>query len=359
MKIIILTKNLKTALENLSIVIDKKPTIPILAMISLRTYKLELERIGSYIEGGLPKIELIATNFDQSLKTSLTCEILEEGNGCLDAAGLLAICKKTKEQSLEIEILGKEATVKAGEVIFKLEAAEFPEFPEFPILTSDLLGSGEIEGLVCALNFVQEAISKDATKLYLNGVNLKSVGDDLDVVATDGYILLKTSLKTDLKLNCIVPSQAIKTILKVFKGNLAISYNKFKIKICGGGYELVSKLITGEFPDYQRLITKNEMAFDYEINSKKLSEAIKQIEPKEKFKAIKFKFGEKLELESKVGKTSINCAGEEFLIGFEAKQILAICKVFSNFKIGFKDDSSSMGFIKNELGVGLIMPCKI
>ena len=356
MKIIILTKNLKTVLENLSMVIDKKPTIPILAMVSLRTYKLELKRIGSYIEDELSKIELIAKNFDQELKTSLTCEILEEGEGCIDAAGLLAICKKTKEQSLEIEILGKEATVKAGEVIFKLEAAEFPEFP---ILTSDLLGSGEIDGLVCALNFVQEAISKDKTRLYLNGVNLKSVGDDLDVVATDGYILLKTSLKTDLKLNCIVPAQAIKTILKVFKGNLAISYNKFKIKICGGGYELVSYLIDGEFPDYQRLITKNEMAFDYEINGKKLSEAIKQIEPKEKFKAIKFKFGEKLELESKVGKTSINCAGEEFLIGFEAKQILAICKVFSNFKIGFKDDSSSMGFIKNELGVGLIMPCKI
>ena len=358
MKIIILTKNLKTALENLSVVIEKKrPTLPILKMISFKTWEKNITTNGNVADVSISMLELMATNIDQALKASLTCHILEEGEGCIDAAGLLAICKKTKEPILEIEIIGEVATVKAGEVVLKLEAGYFSDFP---ILSGDLPELGKLAGLVDALNFVKEAIANDKTRFYLNGANLKSVGENLDIVATDGHLLLKTSVKSDLKLDCIIPQGTVKTILKVFEGSLKIGFDKSKIKICGGDYELISKLIDGEFPEYQRLIPKGENVLESQIDAKKLSEAIKQIEPEVKFKAIKFKFGEKLQLESEAGKASIDCGGEEFLTAFEAGQFLAVCKTFGNFKMSFKGNyESAVAVIENDLGLGVIMPCRI
>jgi DNA polymerase-3 subunit beta len=358
MKIRILTKDLKIALENLIVVIDKKSNLPILKMIGLRTNHL----------GGFPKIELLATNSDQTLKTSLSCDILEAGEGCIDTVGLLAICKKTKERILEIEILEEVAvaTVKAGEFVLKLQA---DYFSDFPILKGDLPESGEVYGLIGALDFVEQAISNDPTRYYLNGANLKSLGDSLEIVAIDGHILLKTILKTDLKLNCIIPHNTVKTILKVWGKihgiKLIISWDKLKINICSDQlnhqYDLFSKLIDGEFPEYEKIIPKGENALEYEIDGKKLSEAIKQIEPERKFKPyIEFKFGEKLELESKAGKTSIDCIGREFLIGFNVINILKICKTFGNFKMSFKNaHQSSPAFVENSLGIGVFMPCKI
>jgi len=342
MKITILTKNLKTALENLSVVIEKRVNPPILKMVRFKTWEKDT-------------IELMASNKDQTLKTSLTCNILEVGEGCIDAVGLLAICKKTKERILEIEILEEVATIKAGEVFLKLQAGYFSDFP---ILSGDLPELGEVAGLVGALDFVKEAIAKNPARYYLNGANLKSVGDNLEIVATDGHILLKTILKSDLKLNCIIPRETVKTILKVFEGNLKIGCDKSKIKISSGGYELISKLIDGNFPEYEKIIPKGEKVFQYEIDGKKLSEAIKQIEPEEKFKTIIFKFGEKLELESKSGKASIDCGGEEFLTAFEAGQILRVCKTFNNFKMSFISREST-ALIENDFGLGVIMPCRI
>lgn len=361
MKIKIVTKDLKIALENLMVVIDKRANLPILKMISLQTFH-KIENAGTDAAKCSSIIEMMATNMDQILKTSLSCDILEAGEGCIDAVGLLAICKKTKERILEIEILEEVATVKAGEVFLKLEAAEFAEFP---ILSGDLPELGEVRGLVGALDFVKEAIANDENRYYLNGANLKSLGDSLEIVATDGHILLKTILKTDLKLNCIIPRETVKTILKIWSKTpsekLVISCDKSKIKIFSNQYELISKLIDGEFPEYEKIIPKGENALEYEIDGKKLSEAIKQIAPEGQSKPyIKFKFGEKLELESKAGKTSIDCIGEEFLTGFNVINILKICKTFGNFKMSFKNaHQSSIAFAENSLGIGVFMPCKI
>ncbi len=220
-----------------------------------------------------------------------------------------------------------------------------------------------MSGFVEALEFVQGGISTDQTRYYLNGAHLKSLGDSLDVVATDGHILFKTNLKTPLLADCIVAKGTVKTILKVFEGQVKIATNKTKIKMCGGGYELLSKLIGGEFPDYNKVIPKKSEFATIQIDGKALSGAIKQVEPAKTRlgnRPVKFIFKNgKLSLESDIGKASIDCSGD-LETGFDATRILSICKVFGNFTMNFKEDFSGYtpALIEGERGLAVLMPIR-
>lgn len=352
MKITILTKNLKSALENLTAVIEKKSSLPILRMVSFRTSKQNLKFAAI---DSLPMLELVATDMDKRLKIDLTCDIVEAGEVCIDAAGLLAICKKTKSHILEIETTAGAATVKVKEAVFKLEAEKFEEFP---ILTADLPILGELEGFSEKLEFASEAMA-DAKecRLYLQGVNLKSNGEDLEVVGVNGHLLLKTSLKSPFQLkkaDNIIPREAVKAILKIFKGKVVIGCDGKKIKIIGEEGEFISKLIDRSFPEVDQAIPKGETVFSYEINAKELTAAIKQIMPKDKNKSIFFEFGERLKLESKAGSVSIPCGGENYKTAFNGDYIFKICK-FGNFTMDFKE-GQTVATIKNSQGLGVIMP---
>ncbi len=363
MKITILTKNLKSALENLTAVIEKRSTLPILKMVSFKSWE-KTTKVGTphTNENGyyLPMLEMVATGTGKRLKIDLTCDIAEAGEVCIGAARLLAICKKTKSHILEIETAGEVATVKAGEVIFKLEARKFEEFP---ILTADLPILGELEGFGEKLEFASEAMAAKVAyevRYYLKGVNLKSNGDDLEFAATNGHLLLKTSLKSPFQLekaDNIIPRDAVKAILKIFKGKVAIGCDGKKIKIIGDEGEFISKLIDGTFPEVERVIPKGEVVFSYEINTKELAAAIKQIMPNDKNKSVFFEFGEKLKLDTVEGTISIPCGGENYKTAFNGDYILKICK-FGNFTMDFKE-GQTVATIKNSQGLGVIMPLNI
>ena len=359
MKITILTKNLKSALENLTAVIEKKPTLPILAMASFRTYNKKIIGIYEEIQKELPMLELRASDMDHELKIDLTCESVEVGEVCIDAAGLLEICKKTKSLILEIETSEEIATVKAGEDIFKLETKKFRDFPIFK--SNDLI-LVDLEGFCQKLEFASSSIACDKTRDYLNGVNLKSNGEQLEIVSTDGHTLIKTSLRSDLKLekiNNIIPSRTIKSILKIFKGRVKIGCDGYTIKIVGGEGELISKLIDGHFPEYERVIPDGEAVFSYEINAKELAAAIKKIMPKDKNKSIFFEFGERLKLESKLGGVSIACGGKNYKTALNGEYMLKICK-FGNFTMDFKDNAiHSAATIENCHGLAVVMPLNL
>ena len=105
------------------------------------------------------------------------------------------------------------------------------------------------------------AASTEASRLYLNGIFLHNLGDDLAAVATDGYRLCRvttpatTALSTDRSL--IIPNEMVKTINRLLgnaSGNVTLRRSERLFAVEGAGFALVTKRIDATYPDYERLI---------------------------------------------------------------------------------------------------------
>lgn len=122
------------------------------------------------------------------------------------------------------------------------------------------------------------AISKEETRYYLNGIyfHVLQSGNrhDLIAVATDGHRLYRQSIEAaDGALGMpgvILPQKLLATFHKLTKGKacpatVAVSVRDNRVRLAWDNVEILSKVIDGTFPDYQRVIPASDgcpMTFD-------------------------------------------------------------------------------------------------
>ena len=144
------------------------------------------------------------------------------------------------------------------------------------------------------------AISTEETRYYLNGIYLHAAGPGagkvLRAVATDGHRLAHVEIALPAGAaampGVIVPRKAIhelKKLLEEGEGDVQVSLSDAKIRFSYGNAVLVSKLIDGNFPDYERVIPANNDKI-LEVDCKLFSQAVDRVSviSSEKSRAIKF-----------------------------------------------------------------------
>jgi len=117
------------------------------------------------------------------------------------------------------------------------------------------------------LNKTKISISNDETRHYLNGIYLHKTNIEnksfLSGVATDSHRLSFSSLEIDPNtdfLPIILPKKTIFQLISLLEqstSDIKISNNKSKIKFEINSGVLISKVIDGRFPDYSKVIPKN------------------------------------------------------------------------------------------------------
>src|SRR5690606_26477853 len=97
-------------------------------------------------------------------------------------------------------------------------------------------------------------------RYYLNGMLLVLDGNNVRCVATDGHRLAYCAITIDgnaPKQEVIVPRKTVLELLRLLEDSddpIEISVAANQIKFVFGDVELISKLVEGKFPDYQRVI---------------------------------------------------------------------------------------------------------
>jgi DNA polymerase-3 subunit beta len=131
------------------------------------------------------------------------------------------------------------------------------------------------------LKKVKIAMGDDEVRYYLNGIYMevsqnKSGDNDMFFVATSGHLLATYGIKKDsysLKEKVIIPKKVIPDIMKVLeKGDeeILVSFTKKRIDIKSGNLKIIVKIIEAEFPDYNRVIPKeNNKSIALDINNLK------------------------------------------------------------------------------------------
>ena len=244
------------ALSNANGIIEKKTTFPILSNI--------------LIEAKDNKIKITATDLDIIyFEEILPQEIKKEGSTTTSASVLYDILRKLKSNvKVELTLQGiNKLKLTSENSKFNLLCLPPDNFP----LSDEDIKQKTIEiasnKLLKLLNKTKISISNDETRHYLNGIYLHKIKLEnksfLCGVATDSHRLSSSSLEIepDIEIESIIlPKKTIFQLISLLeqsKNSIKISNSKSKIKFEMDSGILISKVIDGRFPDYTKVIPKN------------------------------------------------------------------------------------------------------
>ena len=216
------------------------------------------------------KIKITATDLDIIYTEEiLPNDLKKEGSTTTSGSVLYDILRKLKSNSKVELSLQNSNKVKLISENSKFNLLCLPS-DNFP-LPGEAIAQESFEvstqKLLKLLNKTKISISNDETRHYLNGIYLHKTKLEnksfLCGVATDSHRLSSSSLEIDPKINIepiILPKKTIFQLILLLEqssGTIKISNNKSKIKFEINGGVLISKVIDGRFPDYSKVIPKN------------------------------------------------------------------------------------------------------
>ncbi|HPM42416.1 MAG TPA: DNA polymerase III subunit beta [Candidatus Omnitrophota bacterium] len=143
--------------------------------------------------------------------------------------------------------------------IMGLPKEEFPQVPAFKDKDSITLQQKTFKKMLSMTNF---AISHDETRYVLNGVLAIIKPSFIRLVATDGRRLAvieeKMQLPKTLERKIIIPIKAVSELLRVLgdEGDVKICFAENQAFFDVGVVRIISRLIEGEFPNYEQVIPK-------------------------------------------------------------------------------------------------------
>jgi DNA polymerase-3 subunit beta len=232
-------------------IVEKRHTLPILSNVLM--------------EKDNEKLTLLATDIEIQITThapAVGAEKLGMTVGARKLQDILRSLPETAEVSLTLD--DKRLQLKAGKSRFHLQtlpAEDFPRMSLAEVQPSRLsITQKQMKRL---LGLVQYAMAQQDIRYYLNGLLLVAKGNELRVVATDGHRLAyaaETLPDSPTPIEVILPRKTVLELSRQLSDNddpLEISLTPTQARFGFSNIELISKLIDGKFPDYERVIPQH------------------------------------------------------------------------------------------------------
>ena len=327
MKVTLERNHLLKSLGHVHRVVERRNTYPILANVLLKA-----------ADGAL---DLRATDLDIEVTESVPAMVGQSGTTTVPAHTLYEIVRKLADGAeVRLENEGTEQLlVTSGRSRFHLACLSpdsFPDLKSGSFTHTFSIGASLFRELIERTQF---AISNEETRYYLNGIYLHTLEVNgvptLRAVATDGHRMARAEAAAPAGAKgmpgIIVPKKTVSEVQKLLDGadaeaEVTVEVSDTKIRITLGSVVLLSKLIEGTFPDYERVTPKNN---DKQMNVDKASFAtavdrVSTIASDRGGKAVKLSMKEG-QLELSVTNPDHGTASEELAVEFEPE----------SFEIGF------------------------
>ena len=215
------------------------------------------------IEAKDGKLTLTTTDLDISIRSTIDCEVLEEGQTTLPVKLLFNSISKVVEGVVEISVDEQEkATIVAGSAKFKLSglpASDFPELPKDEQAAEYTLAQATMKEMFRKTSY---AASQDDTRRTLKGVLMSFKDAMLTMVATDGRRLAKVCSELEFpkssEQDVVLPFKAVQELQRSLgtDENVIVRVEKSQISFKLGNVTIYSKLIEDAYPNYEQVIPK-------------------------------------------------------------------------------------------------------
>ena len=351
-----------TGIQTVQSVITPKTPLPILSNILLETQQNTLR--------------LTATDLDIGISCVIPVDVQEPGAITIPAKRFSDIIKELPTNNVSINTKKNNLVIIETELcqfkIMGLGSEEFPKLPEFKDKEVIKLEQDILKQMLGLTSFV---VPFDETRYILNGILFKINQSSLILVATDGKRLavIERKLKQDIDkdIRIIVPIKTIQELnrnlqeeaeLSLILGNNQVLFDLGKVVV-------ISRLIEGEFPDYQQVIppvSENKMVVQREQFLLAIRRAALLATPD--YQAVKLElFKNKLVVSKStpdIGESreeiSVVYQGKEMAIGFNPNYLIDVLKNLSIESIEFElTDSEKPGVIRIDGYIYIALPMRL
>jgi DNA polymerase-3 subunit beta len=272
MELVVRKNDLLRELQLFQGIVERKNTIPILANVLM--------------EAKGDQISFLATDLEVALRSKCAATVTRAGALTLPAKKLYEIVKSLPETDIRISEDKSGVKVAADRFDSRMQTLpreDFPTLPESGGAPTAILPRAALKEMVAKTQF---AITGEDTRYFLNGAQFVLKPDEMNLVATDGHRLALVSVvrngasKKDAAENkAILPKKTLGELARLMSdGDGDITYERgenhlfFEV----GGRLLISRMIDGQFPAYERVIPKgNDKHIEFERD--RLTNAVKRV----------------------------------------------------------------------------------
>jgi DNA polymerase-3 subunit beta len=349
MELVVRKTDLLRELQLFQGIVERKNTIPILANV--------------LIEAAGDEVKLLATDLEVGLRSTCTASVSKGGSLTLPAKKLYEIIKALPETDVRIEEDKNGVKVAADRFDSRMQTLPREDFPSLPEGTGTYSASLPRDVLKQMVAKTQFAITGEDTRYFLNGALFILRADSMSLVSTDGHRLAlitvprdkaKSRAKTDDEVRVILPRKTLLELGRLLsegEGDIQYERGENHLFFDIGGRLLISRMIDGQFPAFERVIPKsNDKRVEFDRD--RLTNAVRRVAllSNERSRAVKFQIDKgKVEIASsspEFGEAKeiviVEYAGAPVTICFNAQYVLDFLSVVESDSIAleFKDEMS-------------------
>ncbi len=316
MEVVVRKSELLRELQLFQGIVERKNTIPILANVLL--------------EAKGDQVQFLATDLEVALRSRCAASVTKGGSLTLPAKKLYEIVKALPETDVRIEEDKNGVKVAADRFDSRMQTLPREDFPSLPEAAGEVkvtLPSKAIREMVSKTQF---AITGEDTRYFLNGALFVLKADSMSLVATDGHRLALVTVTQPIggnapdEMKVILPKKTLLELGKLISdGDADIVFEKGENHLFFdvAGRVLISRVIDGQFPAYERVIPKgNDKTIEFE--RERLTNAVRRVAllSNERSRAVKFII-EKNKVEVTSSSSEFGEAREQIAVDYDSTPI--------------------------------------
>jgi DNA polymerase-3 subunit beta len=230
--------------------------------------------------------ELRATDMEMGLRLTLAASVQSPGEVVLPARLLLDIVRALPGADVSFRVRDPEGDVElvSGAATFHLRTLRNDDFPHLPTAGGGSTITLEAPAFIDTVGRVSRSASRDETRPVLTGILVWASERELRMVATDSYRLsvkttpLETAVSGPLEAN--VPARALAEVVRLAQqaevDAIAIERTENQIVFTVDGAVLSSRLIDGQFPNYQLLLPES-VDHELRVDREELASIVRRV----------------------------------------------------------------------------------
>ncbi|OGM90261.1 DNA polymerase III subunit beta [Candidatus Wolfebacteria bacterium RBG_13_41_7] len=218
------------------------------------------------------KVKLLATNLETAITAFVPGKVIEDGILTIPFSIFNSVINNIQSERINIETEGNQLFIKTDNYKAKIHIGKKDDFPIIPQIKNQLFIEIPSSLIKNAFMCVIGAGQISEIKPELSGILFDFQNNYFKIAATDSFRLaektiINTQFKTEIEDNfrVIIPLKTIHEIIRNFKdenSGIKIYFDPSQVLFKSENCEIISRLISGEFPDYQTIIPQ---AFETEV----------------------------------------------------------------------------------------------
>ena len=251
MKITVNQKNLKKALSLVEKVVSRNTTLPILNNILFKT------------ENG--RLKISATNLEIGINYMIGAKIEEVGQIAVPARIISDFIGNITDDKISFTTKNNILIINSEKYKTQILGFDAKDFPIIPKIKSKPLATIPVKLIKNSFTTVLDSVAVSETRPELAGVFVEFNDDKIIFAATDSFRLTEKNVdfKNIQKQSFIIPRNTVLELIRVvseLEGELCFNASDNQISFSNDDFEMVSRVVDGNYPDYKKVIPEKFMS---------------------------------------------------------------------------------------------------